>query len=156
MNVPMFVFIPNRAAAAMVLITVEQPCMSRCIVSMDPVGFRFKPPVSKVIPLPTKAVTSSAFEASPVYLFADSNRNEEKSSEVRCVCALSRICGRRRRSEAIEMKEDCCDCIDDMRRSPICDGRTKANIHTYCMWASIVYKEWHKWWLMQFGESRQV
>jgi len=36
--------------------------------SMDPVGLRFKPPVSKVIPLPTKAISLLGLSGSPRYL----------------------------------------------------------------------------------------
>jgi|APCry1669189534_1035231.scaffolds.fasta_scaffold50501_2 hypothetical protein len=38
-------------------ITAHDPPLSPYISSIDPVGFIFKPPVSKVMPLPTKAIS---------------------------------------------------------------------------------------------------
>jgi len=50
-----FTFIPRVAIATSACITAAAPVMSYFMPTIDSAGFRERPPVSKVIPLPTRA-----------------------------------------------------------------------------------------------------
>lgn len=60
-----FFLIPNSKVPYKAPITAQAPPLSMYIDSIDPEGFKLRPPVSNVIPLPTKATSTSLLSLLP-------------------------------------------------------------------------------------------
>ena len=107
----------KRAAVAIVPSTAAAPHMSMCISSIEPVGLRFKPPLSNVRPLPISA-TSSLPSLPPRY----SSTSSRGSQRAPCPTAASI-----RRPSASRF---------DVPRMTDSDRRSLARAAMLCAWLS--------------------